>query len=67
MRELTCLGFRLKSVRPKKADFFVTIQLVSAFKRSRTGNAFRGFVRDRAQDAREVADASEAGRTPAPA
>ena len=33
---------------------------------SRTGNAFRGFVRDRAQDAREVADASEAGRTPAP-
>jgi len=32
---------------------------------SRTGNAFRGFVRDRAQDAREVADASEAGRTPA--
>ncbi|OIP53175.1 MAG: hypothetical protein AUK31_01975 [Fibrobacteres bacterium CG2_30_45_31] len=33
---------------------------------SRTGNAFRGFVRDRAQDAQEVADASEAGRTPAP-
>ena len=32
---------------------------------SRTGNAFRGFVRDRAQDAQEVADASEAGRTPA--